>query len=49
MDAIQEDQGWTDETMLELLKGFILKHKLTDEVVAFLVEVADEENGDAGV
>ena len=44
MDKIQEAQGWTNDTMLELLKDFIASAALTEEACAYLERIAENEN-----
>jgi len=47
-DDIQEAQGWTNTTMLDLALRFIDERELYTEFDAFLESVAREENEDTG-
>lgn len=44
MDDIIAEQGWTQNTVLELLRRFLSQNGLDDKATEFLKGVADEEN-----
>jgi hypothetical protein len=44
MDEIIAKQGWTEATVLALLKRFIRQRGLTAGLIGFLKGVAEEEN-----
>lgn len=45
MDEIIEMQGWSDESLVALLREYLALNDLTVSATAFLQRVADEENG----
>lgn len=47
IDDIQEQQGWTDETMLRLMKDFIWNNRLGEKLEKELKAIADEENAES--
>jgi len=44
VDHLQEDQGWSDDTMLMLAMRFISGSGQQDAFVTYCERVADEEN-----
>jgi len=47
VESIRDAQGWDDETLVLLLKGFVVDRGLEPEFVAHLRKCADEENAEA--
>lgn len=46
LDARVAQQGWSDRTMVDLLRRFVAANGLTAELVDYLDEVAELENDD---
>ena len=44
MDELQEQQGWTDETVLRLVLDWVNQTGQADSLLDHLQQVADEEN-----
>ena len=49
VEDVQEEQGWTDETMLVLIRNFIEQKGLGSELVQYLEEIAQAENEECGI
>lgn len=47
INEIAEKQGWTTETIYDLLLTFVNDNGLTDKLVEFLQARADEENSES--
>ena len=43
-DRIGYEQGWSDDTKLDLLRAFIAEKGLDDDLVEWAQKKADEEN-----
>ena len=44
-DRLAYEQGWSDDSKLDLLQAFIAEKGLDDDLAKWAQEKADEENG----
>ena len=43
-DELAEAQGWNNDTLTGIMRGFISNNGLSEELAVYAQEIADEEN-----